>query len=48
MQQSIDDGRVIEETGPRASRNRLQTTKLLDAIGDHRFDALFGGARRDE
>jgi len=48
VQQSIDDGRVIEETGPRASRNRLQTTTLLDAIGEHRFDALFGGARRDE
>ena len=48
VQQSIDDGRVIEETGPRASRNRLQTTALLDAVGEHRFDALFGGARRDE
>ena len=48
VQQSIDDGRAIEETGPRASRNRLQTTTLLDAIGEHRFDALFGGARRDE
>ncbi|MDE0749082.1 MAG: sulfate adenylyltransferase subunit CysD [Acidimicrobiales bacterium] len=48
VQQSIDDGRVTEETGPRASRNRLQTTTLLDAIGEHCFDALFGGARRDE
>jgi sulfate adenylyltransferase subunit 2 len=48
VQQSIDDGRVIEETGPRASRNRLQTTTLLDAVGEHCFDALFGGARRDE
>lgn len=48
VQQSIDDGRVTEETGPRASRNRLQTTTLLDAVGEHRFDALFGGARRDE
>ena len=48
VQQSIDDGRVIEETGPRASRNRLQTTTLLDAVGEHRVDALFGGARRDE
>ncbi|MBL77638.1 MAG: sulfate adenylyltransferase subunit CysD [Acidimicrobiaceae bacterium] len=48
VQQSIDEGRVTEETGPRASRNRLQTTTLLDAIGEHRFDALFGGARRDE
>tara|TARA_Y100000294_G_scaffold36267_2_gene31759 strand:- start:7174 stop:8085 length:912 start_codon:yes stop_codon:yes gene_type:complete len=48
VQRSIDEGRVTEETGPRASRNRLQTTTLLDAIGEHRFDALFGGARRDE
>lgn len=48
VQQSIDDGRVTEETGPRASRNRLQTTTLLDAVGEHHFDALFGGARRDE
>ena len=48
VQQSIDDGRVTEETGTRASRNRLQTTTLLDAIGEQRFDALFGGARRDE
>jgi len=48
VQESIDDGRVVEETGPRASRNRLQTTTLLDAIGSHGFDAAFGGARRDE
>ena len=48
MQKSIDDGKVVEETGPRASRNRLQTTTLLDAIEEHKFDALFGGARRDE
>ena len=48
VQDSIDQGRVVEETGPRASRNRLQTTTLLDAIAEHRFDALFGGARRDE
>ena len=41
-------GRVVEETGPRASRNRLQTTTLLDAIAEHGFDAAFGGARRDE
>ena len=41
-------GRVVEETGPRASRNRLQTTTLLDAIEEHRFDAVFGGGRRDE
>ncbi|MBX3286771.1 MAG: sulfate adenylyltransferase subunit CysD [Actinobacteria bacterium] len=48
VQASIDQGRVAEETGPRASRNRLQTTTLLDAIEEHRFDAAFGGARRDE
>jgi len=48
VQQSIDEGRVSEETGPRASRNRLQTTTLLDAIERHGFDAAFGGARRDE
>src|SRR5205085_4011188 len=41
-------GRVVGETGPRASRNRLQTTTLLDAIEEHGFDAAFGGARRDE
>ncbi len=48
VQDSIDQGRVNEETGPRASRNRLQTTTLLDAIEEHGFDAAFGGARRDE
>ena len=48
VQESIDKGRVAEETGPRASRNRLQTTTLLDAIEAHEFDAAFGGARRDE
>ena len=48
VQESIDAGRVAEETGPRASRNRLQTTTLLDAIETHGFDAAFGGARRDE
>ena len=48
VQESIDSGRVREETGPRASRNRLQTTTLLDAIEAHEFDAAFGGARRDE
>ncbi len=48
VQDSIDTGRVVEETGPRASRNRLQTTTLLDAIAEHGFDAAFGGARRDE
>jgi sulfate adenylyltransferase subunit 2 len=48
VQDSIDKGRVVEETGPRASRNRLQTTTLLDAIEEHGFDAAIGGARRDE
>jgi sulfate adenylyltransferase subunit 2 len=48
VQESIDAGRVQEETGPRASRNRLQTVTLLDAIAEHGFDAAFGGARRDE
>ncbi|HEY7076005.1 MAG TPA: sulfate adenylyltransferase subunit CysD [Solirubrobacteraceae bacterium] len=48
VQASIDAGRVREETGPRASRNRLQTVTLLDAIAEHRLDACFGGARRDE
>jgi len=48
VQASIDAGRVVEETGPRASRNRLQTITLLDAISEHGFDAAFGGARRDE
>ena len=48
VQKSIDKGRVVEETGPRASRNRLQTTTLLDAIEEHQFDAAIGGARRDE
>ncbi|MEW9529017.1 sulfate adenylyltransferase subunit CysD [Microbispora sp. NPDC049125] len=48
VQASIDAGRVTEETGRRASRNRLQTTTLLDAIEENEFDAVFGGARRDE
>jgi sulfate adenylyltransferase subunit 2 len=48
VQESIDKGRVVEEAGPRASRNRLQTTTLLDAIEEHGFDAAIGGARRDE
>jgi sulfate adenylyltransferase subunit 2 len=48
VQESIDKGRVVEETGPRASRNRLQTITLLDAIEQHGFDAAIGGARRDE
>jgi sulfate adenylyltransferase subunit 2 len=48
VQDSIDKGRVVEETGPRASRNGLQTVTLLDGIREHGFDAAFGGARRDE
>ena len=48
VQESIDSGRVTEQQGPRASRNQLQTTTLLDAIEQHGFDAAFGGARRDE
>jgi len=48
VQESIDQGRAIEETGRWVSRNRLQTVTLLDAIEEYRFDALFGGARRDE
>jgi sulfate adenylyltransferase subunit 2 len=48
VQDSIDRGRVRDETGPRASRNPLQTITLLDAIAEHRFDGVFGGARRDE
>jgi sulfate adenylyltransferase subunit 2 len=48
VQASIDAGLVVEEKGRRASRNRLQTTTLLTAIEEHRFDAAFGGARRDE
>jgi len=48
VQQSIDSGRVREETGYNASRNLLQTTTLLDAIEKNKFDAALGGARRDE
>ena len=48
VQESIDKGRATEETGPRASRNRLQTVTLLDALEEHGFDAAIGGARRDE
>src|ERR1700674_4790182 len=48
VQDSIDRGRVVDQTGPRASRNQLQTTTLLDAIALHGFDAAVGGARRDE
>jgi sulfate adenylyltransferase subunit 2 len=48
VEESIRQGRVVDETGPRASRNGLQTVTLLDAITEHGFDAAFGGARRDE
>lgn len=48
VQDSIDSGRVVEDKRPGAPRNRLQTTTLLDAIELNRFDAVFGGARRDE
>jgi sulfate adenylyltransferase subunit 2 len=48
VQESIDNGRVVEELGPRASRNRLQSVTLLDALEAHGFKAAFGGARRDE
>jgi sulfate adenylyltransferase subunit 2 len=48
VQDAIDAGKVVEESGPRASRNRLQTAVLLEAIEAHGFDAVFGGARRDE
>ncbi len=48
VQESIDSGRAVELPGAGASRNRLQTVTLLDAIARHRFDAAFGGARRDE
>lgn len=48
VQDDIDAGRVVEQRGPRASRNQLQTVTLLRMIEEHRFDAVFGGARRDE
>jgi len=48
VQEAIDVGRVVEETGPGATRNRLQTRVLLDALAEHGFDAAFGGGRRDE
>lgn len=48
VQESIDKGRVVEEKGKYASRNVLQTTTLLDAIEEHKFDSAIGGARRDE
>jgi sulfate adenylyltransferase subunit 2 len=48
VQESIDSGRAVEETGPTASRNRLQTVTLLDALEQHGFDCAIGGGRRDE
>src|SRR4051794_31976298 len=48
VEESIAGGRVKDETGPRPTRNRLQTVTLLDAIEEHGFDVAFGGARRDE
>ncbi|MFT4086291.1 MAG: sulfate adenylyltransferase subunit CysD [Gordonia sp. (in: high G+C Gram-positive bacteria)] len=48
VQDDIDAGRVVEQTGPGASRNRLQTAALLRGIAENGFDAVFGGARRDE
>jgi sulfate adenylyltransferase subunit 2 len=48
VQDSIERGTVREDTGPRASRNRLQSVTLLEAVAEHGFDVLFGGARRDE
>ncbi|WP_410548947.1 sulfate adenylyltransferase subunit CysD [Allomuricauda sp. F6463D] len=48
VQDSINEGKVVEETGKYASRNMLQTTTLLDAIEEFKFDACIGGARRDE
>jgi sulfate adenylyltransferase subunit 2 len=48
VQESIDTGRTVEQTGRWASRNKLQIVTLLDAIEENRNDALFGGARRDE
>ena len=48
VQESIDKGRVVEEKGPKASRNGLQTVTLLDGLEEHGFDAALGGGRRDE
>jgi sulfate adenylyltransferase subunit 2 len=48
VQDSIDLGRAVEETGPNPSRNGLQTITLLDALAEHKFEAAMGGARRDE
>lgn len=48
VEDSLRNGRVAERAGPHQSRNRMQSVTLLDAIAEFRFDALFGGARRDE
>ena len=48
VQDAIDEGKVVEESGKYSSRNSLQTTTLLDAIEEFKFDACIGGARRDE
>ncbi|MFB8274819.1 sulfate adenylyltransferase subunit CysD [Nocardia colli] len=48
VQDDIDAGRIVESSGPQPGRNRFQAVTLLRAITEHRFDALFGGARRDE
>ena len=48
VQKSIDEGKVIEEKGVNSSRNKLQTTTLLDSINEYQFDCAMGGARRDE
>ena len=48
VQKSIDDGKVVEESGINSSRNKLQTTTLLDSIEEYQFDCAIGGARRDE
>jgi sulfate adenylyltransferase subunit 2 len=48
VQQAIDEGKVVEQQGPRAMRNGLQTPVLLESIENGRYDAVFGGARRDE
>src|SRR5277367_1815029 len=48
VQEAIDLGEIVDDPGPDASRNRLQTHSLLKTIEDGRFDAVFGGGRRDE
>jgi sulfate adenylyltransferase subunit 2 len=48
VEESIARGRIVERAGENQSRNRMQIVTLLDALGEFRFDAVFGGARRDE